>query len=193
MTKKDLKLEQKNRILRVYALAKLYSDYRDIYLSECLLKCNTTYFEAEKTSDFINSIFKGDTKACDFIKNEDELINELISKTKIFKYELEIVSKLFIGLNDKLVMSFCKDIEHGNFHILKSNIGFIYQIHSLLNYYNGSINKDEFLYGIQEFSIFTKKRKFNNKLFKKTFLSIESKYYEIINKQIIRKQTKHYK
>lgn len=186
MNKDQLKQYQKERILRVYALTRLYCDYRDIYLNECLLKQKTNYFDAEKTSNFINCVFKGETKPVDFIKNEDKLIDDLISQNQIFKYELGIVSDLFIGLNEKIVMSFCKNVEHGDFHILKSNIGFKYQIHALFHYYSGVITKDEFLYGIQELSIFTGKRKLNNRLFKKTFLSIESKYYEILNKQIIR-------
>ena len=186
MNKNQLKQYQKDRILRVYALTRFYCNYRDIYLNECLLKHDTNYLDAEKTSHLINYIFKGDTKPVDFIKDEDKLVDDLISKNENFKHELGVVSKIFIGLNEKIVMAFCRNVEHGDFHILKSNIGFQYQIHALLNYYSGVITKDEFLYGIQELSIFTGKRKFNNKLFKKTFLSIESKYYEIVNKQIIR-------
>lgn len=182
-----LKNEQTKRILRVYILSKFYCDYRDIYLNECLLKHKNDYIGAEKTSDFINSVFGGETKPVDFIYQEQDLINDLISKNKLFNEEINMLEKLNIGINKKNIVAFCKNVEHRCFHILKSNIQFKYQCHSLYSYSMNNINKNELIKGMEQICIFSKKSKLNNKYFKKTFLEIEKTYYEIASKQIIRK------
>lgn len=186
----ECKIEQGLRVLRVYALSKLYSDYRDIYLNECILKHEGSYQNAENISDMINSVVNGNTKPTDFVKDENKIINELIEKSKDFKFELERIHQSTCGLNKKGVLAFCKQVEHGDFHLLKINNQFHYQSRYLLSYSQNAINKDTFLEGMKEVSIFTGKRKTNNALFKKTFLAIEKTHYEIMSKQFLRQYEK---
>lgn len=182
----ECKIDQGLRVLRIYALSKFYADYRDIYLNECILKQKSTYADAEKMSDMINSIFMGETKPVDFVKDEDKIINDLIDKNRYFKFELDRVNQSNCGLTKEGVLAFCKRVEHGRFHILKINTQFNYQSAYLLSYLQNRIGKEVFLDGIKEISIFTKNKKTNNKFFKKTFLEIEKTHYEIMNKQILR-------
>jgi len=180
------KIQQKQRILRVYALSKLYADYREIYINECILKTENNYFEAEKTSNFINEVFGGETKPTDFIFEHNKTINKLIDKANEFKDELKRIDKTSLGLNKKNVLAFCKEVEHGKYHILKSNIQFYYQTIALYNYSEGRCSKELFLEGMTQIDIFTKKRKTNNAYYKKTFLEVEKSYYAILRKQIFR-------
>lgn len=186
----ECKIEQGLRVLRVYALSKLYADYRDIYLNECLLKHDNDYSNAEKLSDMINSVFMGETKPTDFIKDYDKITNELIDKSREFKIELDRINQSTCGLNKKGVLAFCKQVEHGSFHLLKINNQFHYQSRYLLSYCQSAIDKETFLEGMKEVSLFTKKKKTNNQFFKRTFLAIEKTHYEIMSKQYLRNYDK---
>lgn len=180
------KLSQRDRVLRVFVLARLYCDFRDIYLNECSLNHSNNYKSAENTSDMMNIIFNQDTTPTDFIIDKEKITNDLIDKSVNFNKNLKELKGNYIGLNEKIVRAFCKNVEHGNFHLLKINNSFVYQTNWLLDYVLNIIGKDTFLEGFKEINIFSKSRKYNNLKYKRTFLAIEKTYYEIVRKQIYR-------
>lgn len=186
LIKHNRRKEQIQRILTVFALSKFYSDYREIYLLECLLKSENNYTKAEETSAFINAIFNGKTTPSEFLKNHEDIINELIDKNKYFNLELDRINQSGTSLNKKNVLAFCKLVEHGSFHLLKINLNFNYQVNFLLHYINQLITKEVFFEGMMETSFINGSRKKNNVIFKKTFLAIEKTYYEVYKKQLLR-------
>jgi hypothetical protein len=186
LIKHNRRKEQRQRVLTVFALSKFYSDYREIYLLECLLKLDNNYTKAEETSAFINSIFNGNTTPSEFMKNHEEIINELIDKNKYFNLELDRINQSGTSLNKKNVLAFCKLVEHGSFHLLKINLCFNSQVNFLLHYIDELIPKEALLIGMMETSFIDGRRKKNNVLFKKTFLAIEKTYYEVFRKQLLR-------
>lgn len=172
------------RIIRVCFLAKYYCAYRDIYLNQRLLEYENNYIEAEEFSDNLNSIFGLESKPTDFLHNENDLSNKIIDTHRWFDNEMKNLDGFVLSKN--AVMAFVKSIEHGDFHILKSNPNFVYQMESIMAYGFGISDKEHFLEGIKEVSIFTKRSKFNNRLLKKTFLEVEKRYFEILNIQSLR-------
>ena len=180
------KISQRDRLFRVFTLAKVYCDFRDIYLKECILKSKNDYKEAEKFSGLMNSIFGTDSTPSSFITDYEKTTNELIDNVSNFKSLLKSLEGNSIGLNEKCIIAFCNNVEHGSFHLLKINNCFKYQTNWLLNYYLNYVGKDAFLEGFKETDIFSKSKKYNNIEYKRTFLAIEKTYYEILRKQIFR-------
>ena len=189
-TKIILKSNQRNRILKVFVLAKLYADFKDFYLHECLLKQTSDYKSAERMSSLMNGLFNQDTKPVDFIVDKDKITNDLIDKSVKFKEFLKNIQGNSIGLNEASIKAFCKNVQHGEYHNLKINNNFYYQTKWLLNYSLDNVSKKDFLEGIKEVNIFSKTKKYNNGFYKRTFIAIENTYNEIMSKQILRETSK---
>ena len=185
-----LKSNQRNRILKVFVLSKLYADFKDFYLYECLLKQTSDYKSAERMSDLMNGLFNQDTKPVDFIVDKDKIANDLIDKSIKFKNFLKNIKGNNLGLYEEAIKAFCKNVEHGEYHNLKINNNFFYQTKWLLNYSLDNVSKKDFLEGIKEVNIFSKTKKYNNVFYKRTFLAIENTYDDIMSKQILRKTNK---
>lgn len=178
------KKERRNsRLIRLYILSEAYNRYQMFYLNQCVLKHSSNYDLAENTSMLINTIFKGETKPVDFLKDENQASNDLIDSHKEYQ---NFLNKTY--LDKAVVDAFCKASEHNFGSILKINsIPFTRQIGLLTLYNVGEINKEQLQEALTDFCIFTKKtKKLNTKLLKKTVHSIEKLYTEILNKKIAR-------
>jgi hypothetical protein len=178
------KLERRNtRLVRLYVLSEAYNKYQKFYLSQCTLNHDSDYKSAENTSMFINKFFNGETVPSDFIKTEEQSINDIIEKHKEYQ---EFISNTH--LDKSIIDAFCKASEHGSNTALKINsIPFNRQIATIALYNVGQITKEEAEEHIVDYCIFTNtNKKLNTRLFKRTVQSIEELYTEILNKKIIR-------
>lgn len=178
------KIERRNsRLIRLYILSEAYNRYQMFYLNQCVLKHSSNYVLAENTSTLINTIFKGETKPSDFLKDENQAINDLIDSHQSYQYFLNKTH-----LDKVIVDAFCKSSEHNFGSILKINsIAFTRQVAVLTLYNAGEITKEQLQEALIDFCIFTKKtKKLNTTLLKKTVYSIEKLYTEILNKKIAR-------
>lgn len=175
------------RLVRLYVLSEAYFKYQMFYLNQCTLNHKNNYQLAENTSMMINTIFNGQTKPTDFIKSEEEAVNDVIDKHKDYQ---GFLNKTF--LDKTVVDAFCKASEHNLGTILKINsTGFSSQISALILYNAGEITKEQLHSALIDYCIFTKTtKKLNTRLFKKTITSIEKLYTEILNKKTIRQHKK---
>jgi hypothetical protein len=177
-----------SRLLRLYVLSEAYYRYQMFYLSESLLKHKTDYKTAENTSFLINSIFNGETTPADFIKSQDETINEVIEKYNEYNNFLNETL-----LDKEVIDAFCRAAEHNSRTLLKTNsVGFQNQIEALIRYNTKEVTKEQIQNALVDYCIFTKKtKKMNFTLFKKTVYSIEKLYTEILEKKVNRKKKKN--
>lgn len=170
-------IKRKMRVTKVGMLTSFYVCYRDIYLKEQLLKSKNNYVKAEHMSDFINKLGISETKPVDFIYDKDLIINQLIDLNIEFKKNIAfcVDNRIF---TKRFILSFCKNVEFSN-HLLRFNNQFQYQIASLSAYVTGQISKEVLEEDMKEISLFTKKKRYNNRFFKKTFLEIEKTAFQI--------------
>jgi len=183
---KSKTLKRYLRLQRLYVLSEAYNRYTAFYLSQCQMKNETTYKSAENLSSFINNIFNGNVSPSDFLKSTDELSNEVIDNYSKYKEWLDFYNNIF---KREIVDAFCKHVEHSNnCNFLKvENMQFTGKIIGLIGYNFGIIPLSTLETGMQDICVFTKKyKKFNFFRFKKTLITIEKNYQEILFKKTSR-------
>lgn len=177
-----------SRLLLVHSLCKCFDLYHEMQLRLSLLEAKNNYENAVEMSDFINSVFNGDTSPETFIVDKDDTSNHIITLYLKFK---ESLNSVYIDADAAKV--FCERMEKDDSEWcwLRSE-GYLYMpsyCSIAINYIIGEIWKEELKDHFVYYKVWEggKKSKGNFALFRKTFIQVEKMYFDIVCQKLIGK------
>ncbi|MDR2146053.1 MAG: hypothetical protein LBE91_06315 [Tannerella sp.] len=187
ITTKDL--NRKFRVLRLLAVVQTYHYYTMMQMNRQLLQYDTSWEQAEHLSHWMNILmpYKASSPT-DFLHDKNEVSDTVLTHYEEFKRW--IIFAEGIGITEKTLMAFCKNVDHFQSAFLLKVFGHIFYpdwLKALYLYLDNGISKPELQNIFVEYSLFTGKPKpANIAAFRKTVLDIEKNISEITDKQIYR-------
>ena len=187
---KELKnLDRKLRVLKLHAIVMAFSQYTQMELHRSLIKHKNDWNDAENTKNLIHFFFPDrELKTEDFLLSKDELSDEVIDRYNEFKSWIPVIR--FLGIPEKTVKAFCKNVDNtASIWLLKSTGHLYYPFYfgAIYKYLDGTISKEELKKSFVEYSIFTgKATPVRLRLFRRTIIKIEKLIDEIMTKQAAR-------
>lgn len=180
---------RKIRVLRLLAVVQAYHYYTMMNVQSELLQHDNSWQEAEFLSNLINMLLPyQDCSPTEFIYDKDDVSEEVLKYYDEFIRWKKFAEK--VGISEKTVTAFCKNVDHMNAVFPLKIFGHIYYSDWLMAYYlylENAISKTDLQKSFVEFSLFSGKTKPANFIkFKKTVLEIEKIIMEITKKQIYR-------
>ena len=187
---KELKnINRKLRVLKLHALVNAFSAFTQMELNRSLIFCKNSWSEAEKTRDLIHFFFPDwEVKVEEFLYKKDELSEKTLNYYNEFKSWLPITE--FLGLPDKTVEAFCKNINATDTIWMLKTTGHLYYpiyFNALYKYLNCDISKKDLINSFVEYSLFDgKTTPACLPLFRRSIIRIEKLIDEILVKQATR-------
>jgi len=189
------KINQQQRLMRLWVLSETFHQYKIVDLDSKLLKCDNTWESADRTAGIMNLIVPHKQyKVEDFLHNKDELCDSIIDRHESFRRHLGSCEDL--GMSKEAVYSFCKNVIHHNrFWGLNSYYGIHCRhfLFYLVQYFDGKLPRDELVdvLSFRSLSGESMGRK-NLTVFRNACIEMENLYTEIETKQKIRANNRRY-
>lgn len=183
LTISNRKLAQRLRIARMFILANYYYAYSERKMFAKAYGINPSWDTAEKIAMLGSFIIGKDVSPDEFITTKEQYEDEIFSRTKIINQLRESIDTT--GMDERDVVAFCESAIHNHIPILTVNsFNFAEQMKLVMLYSLGTIEELD----LKDIHIVPPHiRKFNSMMFKRTWMGIEKRYWEVVAKRNARK------
>lgn len=174
---------QRLRISRMFILANYYSAYSERKMFAKVYGVNTSWDSAEKMAMLSSFIMGEEVSPNEFITTKEQDEDEIFSRTKIINQLKESIE--ITGMDESDIIAFCESAIHDYIPILNVNsFNFAEQMKWVMLYSLGQINE----LTLDDIHIVPPHaRPFNSMMFKRTWLGIEKRYWEVVAKRNARR------
>lgn len=182
-------LKRTIRVLRLLAAVQAYHCYTMMELCRKSMQYDNSWEDAEHMSDLMNLLLPcNECSPTDFLHDTNEMTDTILNYHDEYKKWIKLAEKM--GISEKTLTAFCKNVENMQSVFRLKIIGHVYYpewLMSLFFYLNHAISKAELQDSFVEFSLFSGKPKpAKLSTFLKTILEIEEIISEIAYKQTCR-------
>jgi len=167
----------------MFILANYYSAYKERKGYASFYEKDKDWGSAEDMSIVISFMMKESFSPSEFMTTKDQDEDEIFSRTKIINQLKESIE--ITGMDESDIIAFCESAIHDYIPMLDVNYyNFAEQMKWIMLYSLG---------GIEELDMFDISfipphiRPFNSKMFKRTWLGIEKRYWKVVAKRNARK------
>ena len=167
----------------MFILSNYYCAYSERKMFAKVYGVNTSWDSAEKIVMLGSFIVGKDVSPSEIISTKEQYEDEIFSRTKIINQLKESIE--IIGMDESDIIAFCESAIHDYIPILNVNsFNFAEQMKWVMLYSLGQI--DELT--LEDIHIVLPNvRPFNSMMFKRTWLGIEKRYWEVVAKRNARK------